>query len=405
MESILELNTSVYFDKEISFKELITFYPYSGTSLSCGSQIRIPIQNKDMITLLSQSDLVIEGKLVKSDGSAGTSAIINNGLAYLFDLIRYEMNDKEICTVYNPGVTSSIINHTLLTPDQVKGLSNAGWTGDLDKVNQCTSGSFQCILPLSIIIPFFASYAKILNNVKHELILVRSRTDDNVLFFNTPGLDEHIEISKIAWRVPILQLNDAAKLNLLQFIENDTSVFLPFRNWQLHTYPTLPTATRHLWTVKSTSSLDTPRFVLFALQTDRIDQKKKNNALFDHNNISSIRLFLNEKQYPQQDVYFDPSKTEFSHMYDMFLRMRKAYFAVNEDRTCWDYSSFISKIPFICFDCSRQPENTSSNNCVDVRIELEFIQQVPAKTTAYAIIISDSLFELKMQSGDIKKII
>lgn len=400
MEGILDLNTSVYFDNEIISKELITFHPYSGTSLACGSQIRIPIQNKDIITLLNQSDLIIEGKLQKPDASAVNEGIINNGLAYLFDVIRYEINDKEICTVYNPGVTSSIVNHSLISSSKLHSLSNAGWLNDLSETNKLTHGAFQYIIPLAKLIPFFASYKKILTNIKHELILVRARTDDNVLCTRT---DTRIVLSKIAWRVPVLQLNDSPKLKLMQMIENDVSIYLPFHNWQLHTYPTLPAANRHLWTVKSTSSLDAPRFVLFAMQTDRIDQREKNNALFDHNDITSIRLFLNEKQYPQQDVYFNSN--DLGYMYDMFLRFNRTYNNNEDARTCWDYKSFISQIPFVCFDCSRQPENISSNNCVDIRIEMEFKNPVPPKTTAYALIISDALVEVKAQTGDVKKLI
>lgn len=278
MENILELKTSIHFDQEIISKELITFHPYSGTSLTSGSQVRIPIQNKDIVTLLSDSDLIIEGRLSRKDGTSVNEGVITNGFAYLFDLIRYEINDKEICTVYNPGVTSTIVNHTLLSPTQLKGLSKVGWLANLEEVNKFKNGNFQCILPLKLLIPFFASYHKVLNNVKHDLILVRSRTDDNVLF--VVNEDVQIEVNKIAWRVPVLNLNDSPKLNLMQFIENDLSIFLPFRNWQLHTYSTLPPTNRHLRTIKSTSSLHRPRFVLFALQTDCSDQKTKNNAMF-----------------------------------------------------------------------------------------------------------------------------
>ncbi|XP_044740071.1 conserved oligomeric Golgi complex subunit 8-like [Chrysoperla carnea] len=297
LEKILQtMLRYLYFDNEITSKELISYAPFSGSSLSHGSSIRIGIQNKDAILSLSESDLLIQGTIKKEDDSNITSALINNGIAHLFEVVSYKMNEKVICTVYNPGVASTLNSFALLSSDQVKGLSNASWISDgkLDgtKFNTTKDGEFLFTVPLSLLLPFFATYKKITTNAKHELILTRSRNDDNAVKSDSKI---NIDITKIVWRVPTIHLNDVARLHLLDLIKRNVTIDVAFRSYDLVTYPTLPTTHKHSWMVKSTNNLNVPRYVIFAMQTDKIDDFKKNNQIFDFNDLSSIRLFLNEQ--------------------------------------------------------------------------------------------------------------
>ncbi|XP_044740070.1 uncharacterized protein LOC123301397 [Chrysoperla carnea] len=392
----------------ITSKELISYGPFSGSSLSHGSSIRIGIQNKDAILSLSESDLLIQGTIKKvDDGSAVTSALINNGIAHLFEVVSYKMNEQVICTVYNPGVASTLNGFAVLSSDQVKGLSNASWISDgqLDgtKFNLTKDGNFLFTVPLSLLLPFFATYKKVITNARHELSLTRSRTDENAV---KSASKLNIDITKIEWRVPTIHLNDVARLHMLDLIKRNVTINVAFRNYDLVTYPTLPTTHKHSWMVKTTNNLNAPRYVIFAMQTDRIDDFKKNNQIFDFNDLSSIRLFLNERQFPQQDVFFQNSTGEIATLYDMYLRFKSSYY--NQETTyehpLFDIENFMAFSPIVCFDCSRQNEIFTTNS-VDIRIDFECKKPIPAKTTAYMLLISDSLFELKMQTGDIKRII
>ncbi|XP_044740088.1 uncharacterized protein LOC123301415 [Chrysoperla carnea] len=215
----------------ITSKELISYEPFSGSSLSHGSSIRIGIQNKDAILSLSESDLLIQGTIKKvDDGSAVISALINNGIAHLFEVVSYKMNEQVIFTVYNPGVASTLNGFAVLSSDQVKGLSNASWISDgqLDgtKFNLTKDGNFLFTVPLSLLLPFFATYKKDITNSRHELSLTRSRTDENAV---KSASKLNIDITKIEWRVPTIHLNDVARLHMLDLIKRNVTINVAFQ--------------------------------------------------------------------------------------------------------------------------------------------------------------------------------
>ncbi|KYM95567.1 hypothetical protein ALC62_13791 [Cyphomyrmex costatus] len=65
--------------------------------------------------------------------------------------------------------------------------------------------------------------------------------------------------------------------------------------------------------------------------------------------------------------------------------------------------SFIEKGPFTVIDCSRQNESVKSAT-VDVRIEFDCKENVPANTTAYCLIIHDRVIEYLPLSNVVRKI-
>lgn len=178
MNNILNIDEDISFDESISRVELHSHQPYISTTFNNSDEIRIPIQKQDIFTLPSQSSIVIEGELVKNDGTkpADTSKFVNNGIAHLFEEIRYELNGAEVDRCKNVGITTTIKGYVSFNEGQIKMLENAGWTSSsiTDK-----NGRFNVSIPLNMILGFTEDYKKILMNVKHELILIRSKVDTN----------------------------------------------------------------------------------------------------------------------------------------------------------------------------------------------------------------------------------
>src|SRR2546428_2662507 len=75
------------------------YEPVSRTNLNSAGEIRINIETQDLFCHPSESYLLIEGRLVKADGTAYVNAnaisITNNGLMHLFSQISYSLSNQD----------------------------------------------------------------------------------------------------------------------------------------------------------------------------------------------------------------------------------------------------------------------------------------------------------------------
>ena len=142
--------------------------------------------------LPSYSSLHITGRLTKADGTSAVAKteLVNIGICFLFEELRYELNGVEIDRCKNVGLTSVMKGYASLTPSQKHSLENAGWF-DVDATGEQTdaNGYFDVNIPLKLLLGFCEDYNKIVVNAKHELVLTRSNTDHNAicLLYTSPS--------------------------------------------------------------------------------------------------------------------------------------------------------------------------------------------------------------------------
>lgn len=253
--NILKVNESVTQDDSIVSYQYHTHQPYSSTTLNNNDEIRIPIQTQDLYTLPSQSYLYIEGKLTKSDNTASADVqFVNNGVAFLFDEIRYEMGGVIVDRVRNPGVTSTMKGYISFTPTEANGLHNAGWHDTKNPSLIDGNGNFNVCIPLKMLMGFAEDYHKIVMNVKQELVLIRNNSDFNAIHSDNETKDSYkITLNKVLWKMPHISVNDSQKLRLLKNFENNRDLPIAFRSWELHEYPELQQTKNHTWAVKSSN--------------------------------------------------------------------------------------------------------------------------------------------------------
>ena len=165
---------------------------------------------------------------------------------------------------------------------------------------------------------------------------------------------------------------------------------IPFRSWELHQYPALPTTGRQMWTIKTSSQLEKPRFVILTFQTRRKNDVKKHADEFDHCKVTNARLFLNDKYYPYDNLNLDIANGRYALLYDMYSRFQKSYYHRTQSNVLLSPDEFRDKAPLFVFDCSRQDESLKSSP-FDVRLEFESSENFPTETTAFCMILHDSL--------------
>ncbi|EZA55663.1 hypothetical protein X777_04305 [Ooceraea biroi] len=181
MTEILNIGDKPIFDDRIVKIETHTYNPYANTTFGHSDEVRIPIQQQDLYTLPCESFLYVEGKLTIKKPAANKRVVLeNNCVAFMFDEIRYELNGVDIDRSRNVGITSTLKNYVSLTTTMNEMLKNAGW--DIANFSNGEKGHFNFCVPLRMLLGFCEDYRRVVINARHELILIRSRNDNNDKF-------------------------------------------------------------------------------------------------------------------------------------------------------------------------------------------------------------------------------
>ncbi|XP_051155216.1 uncharacterized protein LOC127277865 [Leptopilina boulardi] len=300
MEDILNILRPVKFDDSLAHYEIHSHQPYNSSAFNNSDEIRIPVQNQDQYILPSKSTLHVTGRLVKANNTNVTNTkLISNSVSFLFIEIRHELSGVEIDPCKNVGLTTTMKAYVSHTPNQLIYAENAGYLefdDDLRITNE--NGYFDVNIPLNMIFGFAEDYRKIVVNAKHELILTISRTDLNTIVDIT-ATEEHeqfkIIINKVEWLIPYIFLGDRQKIELLKFIEKDPLISMSFRSWDMYGYPLLPTTQKHVWTVKTSTQVEKPRYVILGLQINRKDHPGRYANIFDSYNTAAYCLIIHDR--------------------------------------------------------------------------------------------------------------
>lgn len=401
---MLQIIDLPHHDNSIESYEIHSYNPYNN-SFKENDEIRIPIHQQDVYVLPSASSIYIEGcaNITTTDATGKKitkkANFINNYILFMFQNIRYELNGVAIDNIKNAGVTTTMKSYISMNEGESKNAALWGWSLDGTTGNDTTH--FTAIIPLNKILGFAEDYNKILINCRHELILHRkSSVLNSMIAEKTENIN--INITKIQWRVPHIRVSDRERLLLLKHLEKDRPIQIAFRNWDLYEYPLLPKTTKHSWSIKTASQLEKPRYVILGLQTDRKLNTTRSSASFDHCNITNVKLFLNSQYFPYDNLNLKFDEGKFSILYEMYANFRQSYYNACIEPLL-DLHTFSKIAPLFVIDCSRQNDSLKTGP-VDVRLEIESLNDIPDNTTAYCLILNDCLFEYKPLSNIVRKL-
>ena len=114
MNDILRITDPILGDDSIDKYEDIEYEPVAGINLnSSGQDIRLVIETQDIFTHPSESNLIIEGELRKTDNNRYADnddiALTNNGIMHLLKRIRYDLSGQEIENIMNVGQATTML--------------------------------------------------------------------------------------------------------------------------------------------------------------------------------------------------------------------------------------------------------------------------------------------------------
>ncbi|KAJ8972050.1 hypothetical protein NQ317_001520 [Molorchus minor] len=392
---LLNVTSEPFSDNSVEDYQFHTYQPYIPGNLNYNDEIRIPIQDLDTFTAPCNSYLYIEGKLMKSDGTVATKLqFINNGIAFLFRELRYELNGIVVDSVRNVGLVSTIKNYLSYNENESVLLQNAGWFPNKSanqKILVDASGNFNVCIPLKLLMGFFEDFRKVIINMKQELVLIRSSNDNDAITSLDDTEIPKIDIQKLYWKVPHVTVSIQEQLRLNKTINKNVELPIKFRSWELIEYPSLSSTTRHTWPVKTTTKVETPRHVIVAFQNDRKNRITTDMSKFDHCDLKNIRIFLNSERYPYNDLFIDFENNKYATLFEMYANFQESYYSNKTNQPIFNPTDFKLHAPLAHIDCSRQKETLQTGSIV-MRIEFETERPTSANTTAYCLILHERHF-------------
>ena len=378
----------------------LTHQPLLANRYGYNDEIRFHIQQNDVYTIPSQSYLQIRGRLEKMDGSK----LITNGIAYLFEQIRYELNSVEIDKTRNLGAATLLKGLASMSKSEYESSSNSGFAR-LDEANLIdnVTGSFSVCIPLKKWMGFFEDYDKIIISMKQELILLRASNDRNALYSSTPADTSMVTLESISWLVPYINVADGVRAELLNLLRRNTLISLPFRSWEMIENTALNTVTRNNWTIMSSTQMEKPRFVLVSFLTNRKNFLNARCDRFDHVNLKDIKLFLNNEYYPYINLNLDIAKKDVSFLYQMYYEFQRSYYSRKDYTPILSCADFLIDNFMVVLDCKFQNDSIKSGS-VDIRLEIETSEPMPAGTICQCLIIHDRVVEYCPFTGQVMRL-
>lgn len=388
-----------------------TINPSNPQALSNNDIIHFSMNQSDTLTHVHEGYFFVTGKLRKktasttaggnpTDSVAANTNLTNAGVLHLFSRAELRINNLTVESVVDPGLTCIPKIFVTYTDGETKQLTTMGWTQGSSVTSD--KGEFNIRLPFSVLFGMGHDVMQVLVNAKIEIFLTRSRSNDDALHQTVVEDGVYLELEKVVFKLPHVTVDDKTRLLMLKTVEKDTPLNLTFRSWDKYQIPTLPSATKYSWSVKTSSHTESPRFVIFFLQTGRAGVKTKSSSEFDHCDLRNIKLWLNNEPFPQEDLDQNFSTKNYGLFYHQYLSLLKAYTSMRDPSPVMTFTEYKYSTPLFVIDCSHQKDRPK-HGAIDVRLDFEARNPFPDNTSAHCIIVHDTVYEYRPLTNVIRK--
>lgn len=344
----------------------------------------------------------IQGEVVKKfDGSAfpknSTIKLVDNFPAFLFSRIELKKHNTMIDSVDYPGITSCIKSLLMYTGNST--LSNCGF-----KSQYTGGGKFEAIGTLGHLgLGFFDHLRHPMYKGGFEITFTRSEDNDALYHWKGSGAtdvepdDGQVKITSFVLRVPLVDYITTSRIQLiagLKDLSDKGRLAYNYFQWQCIEKKGVFGSSFNFDITNVYRSVYEPRFVIIALQTNRVNDQKKDPSGFDSCNIKNVAVKLNGERYPQELQNIHISESQWRILYNQYTRFRMVNYGDTD--VMLSPERFINTYPIMVIDTHLHPQTTDRSRS-DIQVELDFTNAIASPvantgTTAYVVVVTEAHF-------------
>ena len=144
----------------------------------------------------------------------------------------------------------------------------------------------------------------------------------------------------------------------------------------------VPQATTFNWPLNTSTANERPRYVIVGFQTNKENSQLTNPSVFDHCDLQTMYVMLNNVKYPEVKYNLSLPNMQFSRAYEDVSEFSDKFYGMNEMIAQCNISpsDYKDLYPLFVFDVSRQSSDGSSSAVVDLTVKTKFNATVPANT-------------------------
>ena len=380
--------------------------------------IRFSVRQENLLIHWRYSYLELEGQLVKkSDGSAFTKntdaiSFIFNGIPHLFANGKFTVGNRVVESINEIGYVSGLINYVLLARSKQKcdGLSFM-WVGDTDATSNdtnkgftlrydyimnrpATPGKFKLRIPLILLFGFCENFVA-LRGYPISIDLVRAA--DHLALFRNAGAEEgKFKFNQITLNTPIVDPSNVVNLKTLRGLTDPKPYLYSFRRRSGLMAPVPNGLTDFQFLITTSTMVERPMMIFIGFQEGLKTDQTQNNALYTHANIETMKILVNNTQFPTNPVSANWDENDPGMFYQMQIHARENYLQFPSTYTEGNILSpinFKDLYPIYVFDVSKQ-EFTIGAKTVTTKLHATFRKKVPKDVRVHIAWYSERTLEL-----------
>lgn len=252
-------------------------------------------------------------------------------------------------------------------------------------------------IPLKYIFDFFREYKKVITGFQVKFEFQRNHSE-NMLYTDEQNKNYKVVVEDLSLWLPYVRFKNSAAAKFHEIKLSDKPIEI---NWNQHSIVKSNIFYKNSsgsYNIKATSDELLSLYVI-PQYTERNEDAKHNNMLFDHLDMIECWLMINNVKVPIVSYMMDFQKNDYSRLYAAFLE--SGLNNITSETGCMvNYSNFGKLYPIICFNLAHHQNYTDTNNLM---IEFNWrLRNNPAKDYVFYFILQEhKKCYINMQNRDI----
>ncbi|GBM47135.1 hypothetical protein AVEN_53956-1 [Araneus ventricosus] len=214
-------------------------------------------------------------------------------------------------------------------------------------------------VPLKYVFDFFREYKKVITGLQVKFEFQRNNSQ-NMVYTDEQAKNYKVIVEDLSLWLPYVRFKNsaAAKFNELRLSDKNVEI-----NWNQHSIVKSNIFMKNSsgsYTIKATSDEVLSLYVI-PQYTDRCENAKQNNMLFDNLDMIECHLMINNIKVPTVSYMMDFEKGDYNRLYTSLLE--SGLNTITSETGCMvNYSNFGKLYPIICFNLAHHQNYTDTNN-------------------------------------------